>query len=200
MDAKNRRWMRTVWGSARNQDSKPHRGFSLAVSELQERGDSFLMFTCIHCPMVFEPAKAHNGAMILGQTDEQKIVECLNQASLHFAQVHPDIHMDIALLTGQMGWLAMMAHLKTDLPGAKEQFQQVSALICRAVVRHVSDAEILVMIRRHDSAEQSRGKTPGLFETVNVRDLMRELRDYLSYADLEPVPQSKTEVSTPRSM
>lgn len=144
------------------------------------------MLTCKHCKetRTFDGRHDRHGHVIFGQAPEEQVARATLEAVNHLQIRHPESFEQMNAIASSVAGLSLMVHMKTDAPDAKQKEQRASAEIVKAFGRVVTDEDIEKQIRRWQSDN-------GYQNTMTVEgaiELLQQLRDALSYADISTVP------------
>lgn len=71
-----------------------------------------MSFTCAKCGVALD---LEPGAVpLLGEPEEAKRARWIYQAGKHMAAMHPEVIAEVTNLQGQVGFVVLLSHVKTD--------------------------------------------------------------------------------------
>lgn len=144
------------------------------------------MLTCRHCkePRTFDGRHDRHGHVIFGQAPQEQIARATREAINHLQIRHPEKFEQMNVIVASVTGLSLMINMRSDVPDAKQKEQRAAAEIVKAFGRVVTDEDIEKQIRKWQSDN-------GYQNTMTVEgaiELLQQLRDALSYADISTVP------------
>lgn len=148
------------------------------------------MLTCRHCkePRTFDGRHDRHGHVIFIQDPVQQAARATLEAINHLQIRHPEAFAQMNNIAAAVSGLALAVHMEYDGPDAKLKHQRAAAEICRAFGRVVTDQEIEKGVRKY---EEERGLN-GMITRQGVKELLQQLRDTLTYADVVTAPVAPT--------
>lgn len=146
------------------------------------------MLTCRHCkePRAFDGRHDRHGHVIFGQQPEEQAARATLEAINHLQIRHPEAFAQMNNIAAAVSGLALAVHMEYDGPEAKLKHQQAAAEICRAFGRVVTDEDIEKGIRKWQADHGAIFSDTVHFD--GAKELLRQLRDTLSYADVLTPP------------
>lgn len=149
------------------------------------------MLTCRHCKetRTFDGRHDRHGHVIFIQDPVQQAARATLEAINHLQIRHPEAFAQMNNIAAAVSGLALAVHMEYDGPEAKLKHQQAAAEICRAFGRVVTDEDIEKGIRKWQA---DHGYADIAMPFQEAAELLKQLRDTLSYADVLTAPTAPT--------
>lgn len=157
------------------------------------------MLTCRHCKesRTFDGRHDRHGHVIFGQVPEEQAARATLEAINHLQIRHPEAFAQMNAIASSVAGLSLMIHMTTDAPDHKQKQQRAAGEICRAFGRVVTDEEIEKAIRKWQ-IEHGWSEPYTIISAIGTMELLQQLRDTLSYADVFTVPSPSTNGDEPK--